>query len=124
MSEKFSSGSKNSKQTKSIAEEASQCILRTYQQASAIMEGEGTFYLSKFGWQVSNGKLISIKMENQSALQRLLSTTHCKCKTYYDNKRFTGIKKKHGLDCNMSCGECCNRGQNCSNSGCERMKNE
>ena len=33
-------------------------------------------------------------------------------------------KKKHGLDCNMPCGECCNRGQNCSNSGCERMKNE
>ena len=100
MSEKFSSGTKNSKQTKSTAETASHCILRTYQQANAIMVDEGTFYSSKFGWQVSYGKLMSIKMENQSAPQRLLSKTHCKCKTNNDKKCFTG---KKNMDCIAIC---------------------
>ena len=101
------------------AEAASHHILRTYQQVQSWV-GDGTLNPSDFGWDISNGKMMPIKMKNQPAPQRLLSIIRCNCKTNCDNKRCTC--KKHGLDCNLSCGEC--RGQNCSNSGCEPMENE
>ena len=81
--------------------------------------GDGTLNPSEFGWDISNGKMMPIIMKNQPAPQRVLSIIRCNCRSNCDNKRCTC--KKHGLDCNLSCGEC--RGQNCSNSGCEPMEN-
>ena len=85
-----------------IAKTASHRILRTYQQVQSWV-GDGALNPSKFGWEISNGKMMPNKMKKQHPSQRLLSihVIRCNCKTYCDNKSCTF--KQHGQDCNLSC---------------------
>lgn len=53
-----------------------------------------------------------IKTKNRPAPEKLLSIIRCNCKTNCETRRCSC--RKHGLECNISCGEC--RGQNCLNS--------
>ncbi|VDI55510.1 Hypothetical predicted protein [Mytilus galloprovincialis] len=85
--------------------------LRTYFQVQTWIGGE-EIDPCDFGWLIVNGKLMPIKTKRQPAPQRLLSIIRCNCKTNCDTRRCTC--RKHGLECNISCGEC--RGQSCMNS--------
>ncbi|CAG2217816.1 unnamed protein product [Mytilus edulis] len=85
--------------------------LRAYFQVQTWIGGE-EIDPCDFGWLIVNGKLMPIKTKRQPAPQRLLSIIRCNCKTNCDTRRCTC--RKHGLECNISCGEC--RGQSCMNS--------
>ncbi|CAC5419297.1 unnamed protein product [Mytilus coruscus] len=92
-------------------ETASYHSLRTYFQVQTWIGGE-EIDPCDFGWLIVNGRLMPIKTKKQPAPQRLLSIIRCNCKTNCDTRRCTC--KKHGLECNISCGEC--RGQSFMNS--------
>ncbi|CAG2195214.1 unnamed protein product [Mytilus edulis] len=85
--------------------------LRTYFQVQTWIGGE-EIDPCDFGWLIVNGKLMPIMTKRQPTPQRLLLIIRCNCKTNCDTRRCTC--RKHGLECNISCGEC--RGQSCMNS--------
>jgi hypothetical protein len=66
----------------------------------------------KFGWFINNDKMMPVKTKNPPAPEKHLSSIRCICKANCETRRCSC--RKHGLDCNISCGEC--RGQNCLNS--------
>ena len=66
----------------------------------------------EFGWFINNDKMMPIKTKNHPAPEKLLSIIRCNCKTNCETRCCSC--RKHGLECNISCGEC--RGQNCLKS--------
>ena len=56
--------------------------------------------------------MMPVKTKNPPAPEKHLSSIRCICKTNCETRRCSC--RKHGLECNISCGEC--RGQNCLNS--------
>lgn len=93
------------------AEIAAHHSLRAFFQIRTWIEGE-EINPCEFGWSIVNGKLMPIKTAKQPALNALHAIICCKCKSNSDTRRCTC--RKHGLDCNISCGKC--HGQGCIDS--------
>ena len=86
--------------------------LRVYYQVQICRIGGPELDACEFGWFINNDKMMPIKTKNRPAPEKLLSIIRCNCKTNSETRRCSC--RKHGLECNISCGEC--RGQNCLNS--------
>lgn len=78
-----------------------------------VQEWRGnTLQPQNWGWRLSDGNLIPIRMDRPPAHEMLLEIIRCNCKTDCSTLRCSC--KKNGLECSAACGFC--NGESCLNS--------
>lgn len=88
---------------------------RTYLQVMQWMGKNDDLHPTEWGWHINEGKLFPLMMNNSAAPDTLLKMIRCNCSSRCDTLQCSC--KKHGLDCNTSCGHC-------QNGTCDNMSQE